>query len=162
MHSDHSIELNNQYRELREGWVFFSLQAVKTGFRFSTPLLSEVCELLSVIIWEYSTASLHGRNKAHKAVPSPLARPHSWASGLLPNVTVSSRGQSFTSERRALQDRVCGNMVLRCSWNRAELCQCIELQRLGHSHLNHLFRSLFLKMLFLVLQLLKHKTSGTG
>lgn len=48
-----------------------------------------------------------------------------------------------------------------CEIELNELCQRSELQRLGHSHLGDLFRSLFLKMLFLVLQLLKHKTSGT-
>lgn len=53
----------------------FSLHTVKTGFRFSTPLFPEVCELLSMIIWEFSTASLCGRNKACKAVSSPLVTP---------------------------------------------------------------------------------------
>lgn len=136
---------------------FFSLQAAKTGLRFSTRLFPEVCELFSMIFWEFSTASLNGRNKAYKAVASPLVTPHSCSSW--PFIEC----HSYQEDKAApLRQELCGtgcvgNMVLMHSWNRAELCQCIELQRLGHSHLSHGFRSLFLKMFFLVL----HKNFGT-
>jgi len=52
MHSDHSIELNKQNRELREDWFFFP-PGCENRVHVQHPLFPEVCELLSVIIGNF-------------------------------------------------------------------------------------------------------------